>query len=312
MPLNPGEFPVAFSWQHDVKEVRHPLEELHPIWVCRGRVASGATPPQPSVANPQRHPYCEFNLLLEGHVQQFVQSAQMRRGPGTVQLLGPGVAHYALMLDYPHAFATIYFLPGLLLELGPERDGPRLLGRFTGRQSITQRVVRPPLDLRRRLMEGFAQVMADFDGPRFGSEIRLRTMLVQMLLELVTWEETFGPSRAGPAAPVDWRPLDRALRYLRENYTQTIYAHELATAAGITKARLQILFREALGMPWVQYLQGYRVHQAALLLAQPPYAVTEAAMEVGFSTLSHFNAAFRRFMGISPTQYLKRAQEPRN
>jgi AraC-like DNA-binding protein len=303
-----GQLPFAFDWLQHVEEVRYPLAELHPVWVRHGRVTSGPPPPQPAVPAPQRHPYCEFNLVLQGRAQQFIQRDQVERPAGTVQLLGPGVAHYALILDYPHEFATIYFLPSLLLELGPERDGPRLLGRFTARQSIAQRLVRPPPALRRRLAAGFRQMVTDFERPQFGSELRLRTTLVEMLVELVRWEEGCGQRLGRPAAAADWKQLDRALRYLRENYSETVYAHDLAAAAGVNKAQLQTLFREALGMPWVQYLQSYRVHQAALLISQSPHTVTEAALAVGFSTLSHFNAAFRKFMGLSPSAYLQHSR----
>jgi AraC-like DNA-binding protein len=62
-----------------------------------------------------------------------------------------------------------------------------------------------------------------------------------------------------------------------------------------------------LGMPWSRYLQGYRIHRAAALLSEPGHSILEAAMAVGFESLSHFNATFRSIMGVSPSVYAKRA-----
>ena len=63
------------------------------------------------------------------------------------------------------------------------------------------------------------------------------------------------------------------------------------------------LFQHALGISWVKYLQGYRIHRAAALLNEGRCNVTEAAMTVGFDSLSHFNLTFRSFMGVCPKDY---------
>ena len=63
------------------------------------------------------------------------------------------------------------------------------------------------------------------------------------------------------------------------------------------------LFRHTVGMSWVGYLQGYRVRRAAALLSESRSSITEAALAVGFESLSHFNQVFRSFMGASPREY---------
>ena len=52
------------------------------------------------------------------------------------------------------------------------------------------------------------------------------------------------------------------------------------------------------------YLQGYRIHRAAALLSEGRLNVTEAALEVGFDSLSHFNETFHSFMGVSPKSFV--------
>ena len=78
---------------------------------------------------------------------------------------------------------------------------------------------------------------------------------------------------------------------------------QLARAVGLSESRLKYLFQQALGISWVKYLQGYRIHRAAALLNGGRHNVTEAAMTVGFDSLSHFNVTFRSFMGVSPKDY---------
>jgi AraC-like DNA-binding protein len=79
----------------------------------------------------------------------------------------------------------------------------------------------------------------------------------------------------------------------------------MARAVGLSESRLKHVFQKALGISWVKYLQGYRIHRAAALLNEGKHNVTEAALSVGFDSLSHFNITFRSFMGKSPKYYLR-------
>ena len=81
----------------------------------------------------------------------------------------------------------------------------------------------------------------------------------------------------------------------------------MANAAGMGQSRLEAVFKRAMGMPWVRYLQGYRIERAAALLLEGRQNVTEVAMQVGFESLSHFNATFRSFMSVSPSTYARSA-----
>lgn len=296
----------SVDWLHDIHEVLYPLGGLHPLWLRYGRVENGPPLPCPTVPHPERHPYCELHLLVAGRVTQFVGGEQQERHGGDLSLIGPGVPHYAMLRRYPWEFITVYFLPGLLVELAPESDGPQLLRRFTARQSLKERMVRPPVRLRGQIEHALRQMIRDFEHPVFGSEARQRMALLDILVGLVGWERQAGRAIEADVATVNWKPLESSLNFIREHYAEPIYAQDLMRAAGLTKPRLQQLFRDALGVPWVQYLQTYRIHQAVSRLNDTDDNVTSAALAAGFSTLSHFNEAFHKHMGLAPTQYLKK------
>ena len=292
---------AELTWLAEVSESRQPLSELRPIWVRHGIIHEG-----PAVPHPEHHPYLEFGTNLQGEVISFVEREQAKRLPGDLFMAGPGVPHWAQITRYPHHFVSIYFLPSVLIELGPDQDGARLLRRFTTQQSLRDRLVRPPPSLRQEFIRGFEDMVKEFDHPECGAEIRLRTILGEMLVRLLRWEHQQTPDVAESSANVDWHHLSRTLLYLRAHYTEPIYARELAAAVGMCQSRLKVLFREALGISWLHFLQGYRIERAAALLNDPHYRVIEAALAVGFESLSHFNATFRAFMNVSPTDYQKR------
>jgi AraC-like DNA-binding protein len=291
---------TELSWLSEVSESGQSLSELCPIAVRHGIIHSG-----PPVPHPERHPYCEFGTTLQGRVISFVEREQARRLPGDLLLAGPGIPHWATITQYPFEFITVYFLPSVLIEFGPESDGPKILSRFTANQPLAERLVRPPDAVCERILNVFQQIILESAQKRFGQEIRFRTLLLEALVELLRWEQQCGKCFAEPSWAYAWDPLNKALRYLRENFAQPIYAREVARAAGVSESRLKVLCQSALGMSWVKYLQGYRIHRAAALLCQAGSSITEAALTAGFESISHFNATFRSYMGVSPTIYQK-------
>jgi len=256
------------------------------------------------VAYPERHPYCEFNIILEGAGTKLVGNEEAHTVPGDLLLLGPGVPHWGTIRIFPLRSITIYFLPSALIEIGPMSEGIRILRRFTASQALSNRLVRPPMALLAELRPLFESMATEFAGQGFGRNVQLLATLLRMLLVLLRWEKSQSINVGGQSLELDWQPIFKALQYLREHHAEPVYAKDLARAAGLSESRLKILFRYALNLSWVKYLQGYRIHRAAALLSEGRLNVTEAAMEVGFDSLSHFNETFHSFMGVSPKNFV--------
>jgi AraC-like DNA-binding protein len=296
-----GSF-TDLSWLLDVTESHQPLSESSPIWVRNALVTEG--PPTPM---PERHPHCEISMVLEGGAggRTMIENETVYRGVGELMLLGPGVPHWGVIASgaYPVSYITVYFLASVLIEMGPESDGVRILRRFTARQPADHRIVRLPPKSRAEFRNYFTDLWREFSAPGFGREVRLRTLLLEMLVRIIRWERSQGREIGAGELELDWLPILKTLKYLRENYTEPIYANTLARIIGISESRLKSLFQQALGISWVKYLQGYRIHRAASLLNDGRHNVTEAALSVGFDSLSHFNKTFHSFMGASPKEY---------
>jgi AraC-like DNA-binding protein len=285
-------------WLSEIRERRHPINEQCPIWVRHGVVQDGAT-----CLHPERHPCYEFGTNLSGTVTQWVKEEQTERLPGDMFLAGPGLPHYSTGRTYPLHFVTVFFLPSVLIGMGPIADGARVLRRFTMRQNLASHLLRPPPKLRNQMLAAFRELVREFQSSNLGREMKLRTLLVTMVVDLLRWEEREGIAPPSVEAASDWRALERALGFLHEHFQEPVYAHELSSHAGVSESRLKQLFRDTLGMPWSRYLQFYRMHRALDQLGIPGRNISETALAVGFESLSHFNSTFRALMGMSPRDY---------
>ncbi len=82
---------------------------------------------------------------------------------------------------------------------------------------------------------------------------------------------------------------------------------ELARLCGCHPQYLSRTFSEAAGTTISLFLRRLRIERAAELMSTGRMNASEAALEVGYRSLSHFSQAFRAEKGRSPSQWLRSA-----
>ncbi|HEY5792041.1 MAG TPA: AraC family transcriptional regulator [Chthoniobacterales bacterium] len=78
---------------------------------------------------------------------------------------------------------------------------------------------------------------------------------------------------------------------------------ELSRSIGCSAFYLSRIFSQETGTTLTQYLRKLRLGRAAELLQTGRYNVTEAALAVGYNSLSHFSKAFSEMFGCCPCVY---------
>jgi AraC-like DNA-binding protein len=80
---------------------------------------------------------------------------------------------------------------------------------------------------------------------------------------------------------------------------------ELAKEIGLNIKKLKTDFKEFYGVPVFTFLLNYKMELAKKLLQEQQLNVNEIASQLGYSTSSHFIAAFKRKYEITPKQFAK-------
>jgi AraC-like DNA-binding protein len=80
----------------------------------------------------------------------------------------------------------------------------------------------------------------------------------------------------------------------------------LADKLQITSHQLSEYINTQTGKTYQNWLNGYRIeHACSLLIEKPEWAIIRIAFESGFSSKSSFQDAFKKEMGITPSEYRK-------
>lgn len=97
--------------------------------------------------------------------------------------------------------------------------------------------------------------------------------------------------------------VERTTAILRTHLSEPPDIEALGAQVGCSPFYLSRLFSKEMGMTIPQYVRQIRIERAADLLLAGHHNVTEAAMEVGYSSLSHFSKAFCTTIGCCPALF---------
>lgn len=96
--------------------------------------------------------------------------------------------------------------------------------------------------------------------------------------------------------------LKRALEFTRQNLAAPLRIEDVARVAAMSPRTLMRQLSGEIHMSWGQYLLTARMIRAMECLARR-MPVTETALEVGYSNMSAFSTAFRKFTQLTPSEY---------
>lgn len=97
--------------------------------------------------------------------------------------------------------------------------------------------------------------------------------------------------------------LRNALDYIHEHYSEQLTLNDVAEHVYVSPSYLSRMFKKELGKNFVDYLNGLRIEKAKELLMDPKYKTYEVAEIVGIPDAHYFSRLFRKYEGISPTEY---------
>lgn len=94
----------------------------------------------------------------------------------------------------------------------------------------------------------------------------------------------------------------RIVKYLEENFAEDISLDTLAQAMGYNKSYLCVAFRKNTQFTIQDCLNMIRIRRAAELIVYSDHSLSQVASMCGYSSVSHFNRVFLKYVGITPGQ----------
>ncbi len=112
---------------------------------------------------------------------------------------------------------------------------------------------------------------------------------------------------AEAVSPLDKNGLMRSvIEEMQHTYSLPYDASRFAKICALSQSRFNHLFKEATGLPPQKYYNTLRMENAGILLKETGLTIADIASRTGFADPLYFGQVFKKFYGISPTEYRKR------
>lgn len=235
------------------------------------------------------HRHYEMFYAMNGDRYFYVGGKEWHIKEGEIIFVGRGV---------PHGTQAPKNTGGLLLQFDPQ---PAVLEEIYLPEPAGAAVeyITAQSPLYEELCQCFRRLAAEYQQPRAASDLYIRAFTLQIEACL---------QRAGILAGADYTREQLAavmpvLEYCRQHFGEPISLAQASALLNVERAHFCRIFKKAVGMPFLQYLNRLRIYRAEQLLGETSLSVGEIADRVGFCSAAYFTETFRKVHAMAPRTY---------
>ncbi|SEL69796.1 AraC-type DNA-binding protein [Paenibacillus sp. cl141a] len=231
-------------------------------------------------------------------------------------LAGQGVFECAGKVHHCRAGDTFVILPGVLFSYEADDRNPWHYNWVALQEKGTNLLladmgvtpVRPIIrcteetelnalaEMYRHLRLGFNQS----DHPWL-EDLQASGWLRLLLHKLAMLNREFLPSNSNDVPDIE-RGVRQTERWISTQYHQQLSIDQMAKALGYHRAHLSKMFKQHTGLSPMQYLMKVRIEKAKALM-RSSFSIHEIASSVGFNDALYFSKQFRKWTGMTPSEY---------
>lgn len=239
-------------------------------------------------------------MILAGKARQHLLGGLL----GVFRAVPGAQAHTMLTSSSPYDFVVIEVDPVWLSQHFATAIGslPKECSVFWTKDGIE-------FSLSVRLLSGWERsFLSEILSPPLEGAARdfwLQAKILEFLSIQIFSDETMPFCTGQKATPRD--RVAKTLTKLRSQMELPLNLAELAQHVGLASVTLSRLVTQETGKTLSRHLRIMRIERAKDLIRNEGYNATEASLEVGYNSLSHFTKAFFEETGQRPSDYAKTA-----
>lgn len=233
----------------------------------------------------------EFIYILSGSVEYECDGEKFTVNADDMYFIQPGQKHKETSLSEPLKFIYVKFF--LYNYRGVRMDS------FLKDVSL-QKFEKPARGLRTKFIKIFDEMVNQELGFKQIVENCISEILIDVMriLKMSQAEKTSTSSINNVIALI----IEDIAMNVHKNYS----VEEISRAYGISKSSLHHAFKKQTGLPFKDYVNRMKIKEAEHQLTVTDKTVTHIAWSLGFSNVYYFCRLFKKYKGITPTEFRNR------
>ncbi|KHL92843.1 AraC family transcriptional regulator [Paenibacillus sp. IHB B 3415] len=289
--------------QRLLKEDREHGDVMFPLAAYWIELPAGAP-----VLDTHWHEEAEFFLLLEGEILFQVDTDYFTLRPGEAVFIESGDIHAAYAVkDTPCRFCALVFHPDLLASAQYDTIQQTVILPLQEKRQSFPRHITSSVPWQGELLLHLERMMEAYDNKMPGFESFMKGTLLIMLSQIAPPGRSVNYNQSAGADTTKIDRLKKVILYIQDNYQEPIRTRDLSELIPMSEGQFCRFFKSMTRKTPVDYINSYRIRQAAALLQQSDRKISDIAMDVGFDNVSYFIKVFRKAMNCSPSEFRKDA-----
>jgi len=140
----------------------------------------------------------------------------------------------------------------------------------------------------------------------FASEQLIRIYLEQFLISIVRRSLHIDDDRE-PVSPLrektDKDAFNRAIEFINNNLVDMVNLDAMCRSTGYSCTYLEQVFKNKTGRSVMEYYKVTKLERAKDLIRTGDYSFTQIASVLNYSSVQYFSKVFKRFVGMTPSEY---------
>lgn len=253
------------------------------------------------------HWHEEFEILYirEGAATFSLNGEELQIQKGDVLIVNSGELHSG----YCHtaegcSYSAIVFKLSWLSSLHPDLCQEQYLSPLLRGELLFPSLLSAHRTEDKAAITQIEELLAAYSAQRAGFQLGVKGRLYMLLAELypsLIPRQQY--ARSSALYTHKWKNMLRVLEFIDANFRSALSLGELAAVGSMSPSHMCRQFKELTGMRPLEYINLLRVNSAALMIQTDSCSMHDAAFENGFQHLSYFSKQFKKYKGMSPSQF---------
>ena len=253
-----------------------------------------------------RHTSFEIALFKKGRGTYRCNNAELDFQEGDIFVFSTNEEHFISNIDEPMLVMNLHFEPQYIYSpMQPTQDHSFLKIFFDRSEQFCNRLPRHHAATD-QILRAFGELEDEFIKKSENHDLMIRIKLLSMLVLMsreLGYTNTQTHKRLSQTKCSE--ELVSVMNYVNCNFDSEISLERLSQVGNISPNYLCTVFKQLTGMTIWEYVLIRRIDEAKRLLRESNESILNIQLMCGFRTSSNFNKAFKKLVGMTPSEYKK-------